>query len=226
MHAPRPQGAYNLAWLIRTGDAKLPDWRSSSQVRRANAVSFHNRCAVRGKSDGLQAEGRHRMDEADDRKRLRALWIAISNYEVHASTAFDVALIQCVNGMKIEPGFNVVSQALEATTISALRRIWDKTGDAARIAEIEKLLRRRPDLAGDSGPLRRWRGGVNMVEKSEELPSGLESDRSLGPIHPGQRRGQRLLQRHESGCWTSRRLHGAQADRRQADRGRRSPTLQ
>jgi hypothetical protein len=117
------------------------------------------------------------MDEADDRKRLRALveavsddlWIAIANYEVYAPTGFDRALIQRVNGTKIEPAFNVVSQALEATAISALCRIWDKTGDAARIAEIEKLLRRRPDLAGDHGALRQWLGGVEMVEKSEEL---------------------------------------------------------
>jgi hypothetical protein len=55
---------------------------------------------------------------------------------------------------------------LEAATISALCRIWDKTGDAARITEIEKLLRRRPDLAGDNRALRRWLGGVEMVEKS------------------------------------------------------------
>jgi AbiU2 len=130
------------------------------------------------------------MDEADDGKRLRALveavsddlWIAIANYEVYAPTAFDAALIQCVKGTKIEPGFNVVSQALEATTISALCRIWDKTGDAARIPEIDKLLRRRPDLAGHSGALRRWLGGVNMVEKSEELQA-LRAIRKLRLAH-------------------------------------------
>jgi hypothetical protein len=79
------------------------------------------------------------MDEAEDRERLRALveavsddlWIAIANYEVYAPTGFDRALIQRVNGTNMEPAFNVVSQALEAMTISALCRIWDKTGDAA-----------------------------------------------------------------------------------------------
>jgi hypothetical protein len=130
------------------------------------------------------------MDEADDRKRLRALveavsddlWIAIANYEVYAPTGFDRALIQRVNGTKIEPAFNVVSQALEATAISALCRIWDKTGDAARIAEIEKLLRRRPDLAGDGGALPRWLGGVEMVEKSEELQA-LRAIRNMRLAH-------------------------------------------
>jgi L-aminopeptidase/D-esterase-like protein len=76
------------------------------------------------------------MDEADDSKRLRALveavsddlWIAIANYEVYAPTGLDRAVIERVDGTDIEPAFNVVSQALEATTISALCRIWDKTG--------------------------------------------------------------------------------------------------
>ena len=78
--------------------------------------------------------------------------------------------------------FNVVSEALEAATISALCRIWDKTGDPGRITEIEKLLRRRPDLAGDNGALRRWLGGVEMVEKSEELQA-LRAVRNMPLAH-------------------------------------------
>jgi hypothetical protein len=130
------------------------------------------------------------MSEEDARNRLRALvkavsddlWIAIATFEVYAPTGFDAALVQRVNGMKVHPAFNVVCEALEATTISALCRIWDKTGDAARITEIEKLLRRRPDLAGDNGALRQWLGGVDMVEKSEELQA-LRAIRNMRLSH-------------------------------------------
>ena len=130
------------------------------------------------------------MSEEDDGNRLRALvkavsddlWIAIATFEVYAPTAFDASLIEKVNEREVYPAFNVISEALEATTISALCRIWDKTGDAARIAEIEKLLRRRPDLAGDSGALRRWLGGVEMVEKSEELQA-LRAIRNMRLAH-------------------------------------------
>ena len=80
------------------------------------------------------------------------------------------SLIEKVNEQEIYPAFNVVSEALEAATISALCRIWDKTGEAGRITEVEKLLRRRPDLAGDNGArFGDGTGGVEMVEKSEEL---------------------------------------------------------
>jgi AbiU2 len=124
------------------------------------------------------------MSEEDARNRLRALvkavaddlWIAAATFEVYAPTAFDASLIEKVNEREVYPAFNVVSEALEATAISALCRIWDKTGDAARIAEIEKLLRRRPDLARDGGALRRWLGGVEMVEKSEELQALRDSE--------------------------------------------------
>jgi hypothetical protein len=97
------------------------------------------------------------------------LWIAAATFEVYAPTAFDAALIDEVDEQEVYHAFHVISEALEATAISALCRIWDKTGDAARIAEIDKLLRRRPDLAGDHGALRQWLGGIEMVEKSEEL---------------------------------------------------------
>jgi hypothetical protein len=130
------------------------------------------------------------MSDEDVGNRLRAivkavsddLWIAIANYEVYALTAFDASLIEKVNEREIYHAFNVVSEALEASAISTLCRIWDKTGDAARIAEIEKLLRRRPDLADDSGALRRWLGGVEMVEKSEELQA-LRAVRNMRLAH-------------------------------------------
>src|ERR1700722_3013293 len=130
------------------------------------------------------------MGENDAGNRLRALvkavsddlWIAVATFEVYAPSAFDAALIDKVNEREVYPAFNVVSEALEATTISTLCRIWDKTSDAARIAEIEKLLRRRPDLAGDSGALRRWLGGVEMVEKSEELQA-LRAIRNMRLAH-------------------------------------------
>jgi hypothetical protein len=141
------------------------------------------------------------MSEEDAGNRLRALvkavaddlWIAAATFEVYAPTAFDASLIEKVNEREVYPAFNVVSEALEATAISALCRIWDKTGDAARIAEIEKLLRRRPDLAGDGGELRRWLGGVEMVEKSEELQA-LRAIRNmrLGQTHDPNRPDPRL----------------------------------
>ena len=117
------------------------------------------------------------MSEEDTGNRLRTLvkavsddlWIAAATFEVYVPTGFDAPLIEKVNELGVYPAFNVISEALEAPTISTLCRIWDRTSDAARIAEIEKLLRRRPDLAGDNGALRRWLGGVEMVEKSEEL---------------------------------------------------------
>jgi hypothetical protein len=130
------------------------------------------------------------MSEEDVGNRLRALvkavsddlWIAVANYEVYALTVFDASLIEKVNEREVYPAFNVVSEALEASAISTLCRIWDKTGDAARIAEIEKLLRRRPDLAGDSGALQRWLGGIEMVEKSEELQA-LRAIRNMRLAH-------------------------------------------
>ena len=130
------------------------------------------------------------MSEEDAGNRLRTLvkaasddlWIAIATFEVYAPSAFDAALIEKVNEREVYPAFNVISEALEATTISALCRIWDKTGDAARIAEIDKLLRRRPDLAGDHGALRQWLGGVEMVEKSEELQA-LRAIRNMRLAH-------------------------------------------
>ena len=141
------------------------------------------------------------MSEEDAENRLRALvkavaddlWIAAATFEVYAPTAFDASLIEKVNEREVYPAFNVVSEALEAMAISALCRIWDKTGDAARIAEIEKLLRRRPDLAVDGGALRRWLGGVEMVEKSEELQA-LRAIRNmrLGHTHDPNRSDPRL----------------------------------
>ena len=130
------------------------------------------------------------MSEEDAGNRLRVLvkavsddlWIAVATFEVYAPSAFDAALIDKVNEREVYPAFNVISEALEATTISTLCRIWDKTSDAARIAEIEKLLRKRPDLAGDSGALRRWLGGVEMVEKSEELQA-LRAIRNMRLAH-------------------------------------------
>ena len=130
------------------------------------------------------------MNEEDAGNRLRALvkavsddlWMAAATFEVYAATAFDASLIEKVNEQEIYPAFNVISEALEAATISALCRIWDKTGDAGRITEIEKLLRRRPDLAGDNGALRRWLGGVEMVEKSEELQA-LRAVRNMRLAH-------------------------------------------
>jgi AbiU2 len=130
------------------------------------------------------------MSEEDVGNRLRTLvkavsddlWIAIANYEVYALTAFDASLIQKVNEREVYTAFNVVSAALEASVISTLCRIWDKTGDAARIAEIEKLLRRRPDLAVDNCALRQWLGGIEMVEKSEELQA-LRAIRNMRLAH-------------------------------------------
>ena len=120
------------------------------------------------------------MSEKDAGNRLRVLvkavsddlWIAIATFEVYAPSAFDAALIDKVNEREVYPAFNVISEALEATTISRLCRIWDRTTDAARIAEIEKLLRRQPDLVGDSGALRRWSSGCR---------DGREVRRASGP---------------------------------------------
>jgi hypothetical protein len=134
--------------------------------------------------------GRYGMNEEDAGNRLRALvkavsddlWMAAATFEVYAPTASAASLIEKVNEQQIYPAFNVVSEALEAATISALCRIWDKTGDATRITEIEKLLRRRPDLAGDNRALRRWLGGVEMVEKSEELQA-LRAVRNMPLAH-------------------------------------------
>jgi hypothetical protein len=130
------------------------------------------------------------MSEEHAGNRLRTLvkavsddlWIAIATFEVYAPSAFDAALIDKVNKGQVYPAFNVISEALEATTISTLCRIWDRTSDVARIAEIEKLLRKLPDLAGDSGALRRWLGGVEMVEKSEELQA-LRAIRNMRLAH-------------------------------------------
>ncbi len=130
------------------------------------------------------------MSEEDAGNRLRVLvkavsddlWIAIATFEVYAPSAFDAALIDKVNERDVYPAFNVISEALEATTISTLCRIWDRTTDAARITEIEKLLRRQPDLVDDSGALRRWLGGVEMVEKSEELQA-LRAIRNMRLAH-------------------------------------------
>jgi len=113
------------------------------------------------------------MNEEDAGNRLRALvkavsddlWMAAATFEVYAATAVDASLIEKVNEQEIYPAFNVVSEALEAATISALCRIWDKTGDAGRITEVEKLLRRRPDLAGDNGALRRWLSRLPQLDQ-------------------------------------------------------------
>ena len=70
------------------------------------------------------------MSEEDAGNRLRALvkavaddlWIAAATFEVYAPTAFDASLIEKVNEREVYPAFNVVSEALEATAISALCR--------------------------------------------------------------------------------------------------------
>ena len=56
------------------------------------------------------------------------LHLAIANYQVFAPTGRDAALIDRVNTAGIHDEFNVVSEALQLTTISTLCRIWDKTG--------------------------------------------------------------------------------------------------
>jgi AbiU2 len=130
------------------------------------------------------------MSEEEAGNRLRALvkavsddlWIAAATFEVYAPTGFDTLLIQKANERGVYPAFNVISEALEAATISALCRIWDKTGNAARIDEIEKLLRKRPELTRDNGSLRRWLDAVEMVERSEELQA-LRAIRNMRLAH-------------------------------------------
>jgi len=130
------------------------------------------------------------MSDQEVRVRLRTLvkavsddlWIATATFEVYAPTGFDTLLIQKANERGVYPAFNVISEALEATTISALCRIWDKSVNAARIDEIEKLLRKRPELARDNGSLRRWLEAIEMVEKSEELQA-LRAIRNMRLAH-------------------------------------------
>jgi hypothetical protein len=73
------------------------------------------------------------MSEEDAENRLRGLvkavsddlWIAVATFEVYAPSAFDAALIDKVNEREVYPAFNVISEALEATTISTLCSIWE-----------------------------------------------------------------------------------------------------
>jgi hypothetical protein len=68
----------------------------------------------------------HPMGEDDAGNRLRTLvkavsddlWIAFATFEVYAPSAFDAALIDKVNEREVYPAVNVVSEALEGTTIS------------------------------------------------------------------------------------------------------------
>ena len=116
------------------------------------------------------------MNEEDAGNRLRALvkavsddlWMAAATFEVYAATAFDASLIEKVNEQEIYPAFNVVSEALEAATISAaLPHLGQEDeGDAGRITEVEKLLRRRPDLAGDNGALPAMARSVSRWSRS------------------------------------------------------------
>jgi hypothetical protein len=79
------------------------------------------------------------MSEEDAGNRLRTLvkavsddlWIAAATFEVYVPTVFDAPLIEKVNEQEVYPAFNVISEALEATTISTLCRIWDKTSEKA-----------------------------------------------------------------------------------------------
>jgi hypothetical protein len=117
------------------------------------------------------------------------LYFAIANYEIFAPSAQDATLIERVNEKGSHAGFNVVSEALQLTVISALCRIWDKTSDAARMAEIARRLRKRPELASDPKELERWLMDVERVEGSEELRA-LRGFRNVGLSHrhdPNQR---------------------------------------
>jgi hypothetical protein len=107
------------------------------------------------------------------------LYFAIANYEVFAPSAKDTTLIERVNENGNHAGCNVVSEALQLCVISALCRIWGKTSDAARMAEMAKRLRKRPELANDPKELERWLIDVERAEGSEELRA-LRGFRNVG----------------------------------------------
>jgi AbiU2 len=111
------------------------------------------------------------------------LHLAIANYQVFAPTGRDAALIDRVNTAGIHDEFNVVSEALQLTTISTLCRIWDKTGGAARLGEVARLLRNRPDLASDRKDLEQWLSDVERVENSSEKLQALRGFRNVSLAH-------------------------------------------
>jgi hypothetical protein len=123
------------------------------------------------------------------------LCAAIAYYEIFAPSGRDAALIERVNAGGIHGGFNVVSEALQLAVISTLCRIWDKSSDTARLAEIARRLRKRPELASDRTDLDQWLSDVELVENRSEQLHALRGFRnvSLAHRHDPNRRDPRVL---------------------------------
>lgn len=115
---------------------------------------------------------------------------AIRNYEMFEPTARNARLIASVNATKVNPGFNVASDAIHRETVSALCRLWDRTPRTASIPQLANRLRRPAGLAeveAKFGPIDRkkladWLDAVDAVKNSEEL-SALETARHMYLAH-------------------------------------------
>jgi AbiU2 len=97
------------------------------------------------------------------------LYLALANYELFAPSGDNLALIERVNDQQIHEGFNVISEALQFTVIATLCRIWDKTSDTARMAEVAKKLQKHPEHTNDLKELKQWLSDVERVETRRSL---------------------------------------------------------
>jgi hypothetical protein len=115
----------------------------------------------------------------------RDLQLAIANYEIFAPSARDAQLHDRINRVPSPGGghaFNVISEALQITTIAALCRIWDKRKDAAHIPNIATRLSRNPALVNDQAVFKKWLAEVEGMQVWEPLVS-LRGFRNVGQSH-------------------------------------------
>lgn len=99
-------------------------------------------------------------------------------------------MIDRVNAVEVNPGHNVVSDALHRETVGALCRVWDSTRGTASIPQLAKRLRKPAGISEvektygpiDRQELAKWLDDVKEVEDSEELEA-LETVRHMYLAH-------------------------------------------
>lgn len=107
---------------------------------------------------------------------------AVAYYEVYVPTGQNQKVIDSVNSKKVHEAFNVISEALQLSVISALCRIWDNTKSTSGINKVVTGLHKAPALVRDNTAYLQWLKDVEEVEQSEEFQA-LRGFRHNGLSH-------------------------------------------
>lgn len=110
----------------------------------------------------------------------RDLAEAIACYGFFLLTGRDRALITKVNNGRVHPGYNVISESLHRSTILALCRLWDKSGDSVHIPKFVRVLAGSSISVAAKVEIAKLKKQIGSVEQSDELEALERSPDQLG----------------------------------------------